>query len=199
MHVDLIIFQNKQRFVEGEHNLDLTYVTKHVIATSFPSEGMMAYYRNKISDVAKFLDFLFLKAALTLVHCKNLETWRKVDEVARFLAAVSPPAIRHISTDQDHTIRVKLNGADTKQCHLWMLRQIIFVALIFWVVAFCVFFARGALQLSSIHDTADCSFRVFKALLDCLFVAWFAMSCIGVFQAILNRDTDIKWTFLPDQ
>ena len=54
--VDLIIFQNKQRFVEGEHNLDLTYVTKHVIATSFPSEGMMAYYRNKISDVAKFLD-----------------------------------------------------------------------------------------------------------------------------------------------
>ena len=34
----------------------MTYVTKHVIATSFPSEGMMAWYRNKISDVAKFLD-----------------------------------------------------------------------------------------------------------------------------------------------
>ena len=42
--------------MEGEHNLDLTYITKKVIATSFPSEGLMACYRNKINDVAKFLD-----------------------------------------------------------------------------------------------------------------------------------------------
>ena len=42
--------------VEGEHNLDLTYITKKIIATSFPSEGFRAFYRNNISDVARYLD-----------------------------------------------------------------------------------------------------------------------------------------------
>ena len=34
----------------------MVYVTKHVIAMSFPSEGCRAWYRNNIKDVAKFLD-----------------------------------------------------------------------------------------------------------------------------------------------
>ena len=48
--------QNKKGYNEGEHNLDLTYVTKKIIATSFPSEGFMSCYRNNIIDVARFLD-----------------------------------------------------------------------------------------------------------------------------------------------
>ena len=43
-------------FSEGEHNIDLTYVTTKIIATSFPSEGFMSCYRNNIIDVARFLD-----------------------------------------------------------------------------------------------------------------------------------------------
>ena len=37
-------------------DLDLTYVTEHLIAMSFPSSGIMAWYRNSIKDVAYFLD-----------------------------------------------------------------------------------------------------------------------------------------------
>ena len=48
--------QNKKGYSEGEHNLDLTYVTSKIIATSFPSEGIMSCYRNNIVDVARFLD-----------------------------------------------------------------------------------------------------------------------------------------------
>ena len=48
--------QNKKGYSEGEHNLDLTYVTKKIIATSFPSEGFRSCYRNNIIDVARFLD-----------------------------------------------------------------------------------------------------------------------------------------------
>lgn len=48
--------QNKKGYSEGEHNLDLTYVTTKIIATSFPSEGLRSCYRNNIIDVARFLD-----------------------------------------------------------------------------------------------------------------------------------------------
>ena len=48
--------QNKMGYSEGEFNLDLTYVTTKIIATSFPSEGLMSCYRNNIIDVARFLD-----------------------------------------------------------------------------------------------------------------------------------------------
>ena len=34
----------------------MTYITKKIIATSFPSEGLRACYRNNISDVARYLD-----------------------------------------------------------------------------------------------------------------------------------------------
>ena len=37
-------------------DLDLTYVTRRIIAMSFPSSGVMAWYRNPIREVAAFLD-----------------------------------------------------------------------------------------------------------------------------------------------
>ena len=51
-----LISQNKRRYQQDGYDLDLTYVTKNVIATSFPSVGLWAYYRNPIDHVAKFLN-----------------------------------------------------------------------------------------------------------------------------------------------
>ena len=51
-----LISQNKRRYQQDGYDLDLTYVTQNVIATSFPSVGVWAYYRNPIDHVAKFLN-----------------------------------------------------------------------------------------------------------------------------------------------
>lgn len=41
-----MVSQNKRRYQQDGHDLDLTYVTKRVIATSFPSSGLTAMYVN---------------------------------------------------------------------------------------------------------------------------------------------------------
>lgn len=46
---------NKRRFVEGEYNLDLSYITPKVIAMAFPGEGIRKLYRNSIDSVKNFL------------------------------------------------------------------------------------------------------------------------------------------------
>jgi PTEN phosphatase family protein len=51
-----LISQNKRRYQQDGFDLDLTYVTNRVIATSFPSSGLWAAYRNPIEKVARFLD-----------------------------------------------------------------------------------------------------------------------------------------------
>lgn len=51
-----LISQNKRRYQQDGFDLDLTYVTNRVIATSFPSSGWWAIYRNPIEKVALFLD-----------------------------------------------------------------------------------------------------------------------------------------------
>ena len=51
-----LISQNKRRYQQDGYDLDLTYVTNRVIATSFPSSGLWAHYRNPIQKVAAFLD-----------------------------------------------------------------------------------------------------------------------------------------------
>eukprot|EP00096_Caligus_rogercresseyi_P015144 TRINITY_DN7586_c0_g1_i1.p1 TRINITY_DN7586_c0_g1~~TRINITY_DN7586_c0_g1_i1.p1 ORF type:complete len:597 (+),score=64.70 TRINITY_DN7586_c0_g1_i1:285-2075(+) len=50
------ISQNKRRYQQDGYDLDLTYVTARVIATSFPSSGIWAWYRNPIEKVSGFLD-----------------------------------------------------------------------------------------------------------------------------------------------
>ena len=65
-----LVSQNKRRFQQDGFDLDLTYVTPRVIATSFPSSGLWAHYRNPIGKVADFLDARcereFLRALTTL-------------------------------------------------------------------------------------------------------------------------------------
>ena len=51
-----LISQNKRRYQQDGFDLDLTYVTNRVLATSFPSSGIWAIYRNPIAHVAHFLD-----------------------------------------------------------------------------------------------------------------------------------------------
>ena len=51
-----LVSQNKRRYQQDGYDLDLTYVTKRVIATSFPSTGVWALYRNPIGHVAAFLN-----------------------------------------------------------------------------------------------------------------------------------------------
>jgi len=41
---------------EEGYNLDITYITERVIAMSYPATGFEVMYRNKLSDVSKYLD-----------------------------------------------------------------------------------------------------------------------------------------------
>ena len=44
------LFQNKRRYQMNGVDLDLTYVTKQIIAMSFPSQGILSFYRNCIRE-----------------------------------------------------------------------------------------------------------------------------------------------------
>ncbi|CAD8112550.1 unnamed protein product [Paramecium sonneborni] len=46
----------KKRFIKEGYNLDLTYVTKRIIAMSYPGEGLEGLYRNPIDQVATYLN-----------------------------------------------------------------------------------------------------------------------------------------------
>ena len=49
------ILRGRDRFVNEEFDLDLTYITERIIAMSFPASGMESAYRNSLKDVAKML------------------------------------------------------------------------------------------------------------------------------------------------
>ncbi|CAD8182631.1 unnamed protein product [Paramecium octaurelia] len=50
-----LVSGQKVRFINGQYNLDLTYITNRVIAMSFPASGFESTFRNNIDDVVKFL------------------------------------------------------------------------------------------------------------------------------------------------
>jgi hypothetical protein len=50
------VSQNKVRFRDGNFNLDLTYITPHIIAMGYPAHGTEYYIRNPIDEVERFFD-----------------------------------------------------------------------------------------------------------------------------------------------
>lgn len=53
--IDLPFSRGRERYVNEEFDLDLTYITERIIAMSFPATGMESTYRNSLKDVAKML------------------------------------------------------------------------------------------------------------------------------------------------
>lgn len=45
----------KNRYKDGNYNLDLTYITPRIIGMSIPAEGISSTYRNELSEVSRFL------------------------------------------------------------------------------------------------------------------------------------------------
>lgn len=52
----LAVGENKRRYQKDGYDLDLCYITKRIVAMSFPSSGIDGYYRNRIETVGKFFD-----------------------------------------------------------------------------------------------------------------------------------------------
>lgn len=50
-----LVSADKNRYQDGGHDLDLTYITDRLIAMSFPADGFESSYRNDINAVARFL------------------------------------------------------------------------------------------------------------------------------------------------
>ena len=50
-----IVSGKRKRFEDATYNLDITYVTKRVLAMSFPASGIETMYRNSINDVTAII------------------------------------------------------------------------------------------------------------------------------------------------
>ncbi|ELU44388.1 ptenb protein [Rhizoctonia solani AG-1 IA] len=51
-----VVSGQKARFQDGEIDLDLAYITDHVVIMGFPADGIEALYRNRREDAKRFLD-----------------------------------------------------------------------------------------------------------------------------------------------
>jgi len=49
------VSQNRNRYVDGDYDLDLTYITNRIIAMGFPGDGLKGLYRNDSQAIAQFL------------------------------------------------------------------------------------------------------------------------------------------------
>ena len=70
-----MVSQNRRRFHDDELNLDLTYISKRVIAMGFPAEGMGSVYRNSRRKVAHFFEKYHankVKVGLLRWHDRNV-------------------------------------------------------------------------------------------------------------------------------
>lgn len=51
-----IVSGKRRRLVKDDYNLDISYITRRVIAMSFPASGVESMYRNPKSEVVDYLD-----------------------------------------------------------------------------------------------------------------------------------------------
>ena len=51
-----MVSKKKIRYKDEKFNLDLTYITPRIIAMAYPASGVESLYRNKMDDVAEFLN-----------------------------------------------------------------------------------------------------------------------------------------------
>jgi len=84
-HVRTLVSKKKRRYVIEGMDLDLTYITKNLIAMGFPSEGLEGLYRNRMKDTQKF----FNTRHHNKYHIWNLCSERNYN-VDKFQGRVSP-------------------------------------------------------------------------------------------------------------
>eukprot|EP01048_Picozoa_sp_COSAG05_P001873 COSAG05_NODE_68_length_22188_cov_8.265019_5_plen_1358_part_00 len=85
--VKSLVSKKKRRFVDTHNNfdLDLTYITPQIIAMGFPAEGHEAAYRNRMSDVQRFLSSRHANAFRVYNLCSE-----RGYPASRFIHAESP-------------------------------------------------------------------------------------------------------------
>lgn len=79
-----LVSADKRRYTADGYNLDLTYITPRLIAMGLPGKGISALWRNKVEEVASFLDknhfghyriFSLGKSAGDFFRLRNNTTW----------------------------------------------------------------------------------------------------------------------------
>jgi len=79
-----IISGDKRRYTADGYNLDLTYITPRLIAMGLPGQGVSTLWRNRVEEVASFLDknhfghyriFSLGKSAADFFRLRNTTAW----------------------------------------------------------------------------------------------------------------------------
>ena len=71
-----MVSRTRRRLKEDGVDLDLTYITNRIIATSYPAQGMESYYRNSLTTVAGFLNERH-KNKYWVINCSERATYDK--------------------------------------------------------------------------------------------------------------------------